>query len=188
MCAGGDNRTPILLRRRATFWPHIAGEIGDELQRPGEETRQLRSFTEGRNAPRRHAAGLGTAGATTRPAAIRLNYGIQRSERGGAATRAVAALPALVGSWREVGGGLQLSTSQAFRLNRTALEMPELQRRSPLGRDARVVNMTELGKALTQLNDPPVKAMVVYNSNPASIAPNQNLVFDMTLLKVQRAQ
>ena len=114
--------------------------------------------------------------ATTRPAAIRLNYGIQRSERGGSATRAIAALPALIGSWQEVGGGLQLSTSQAFRLNKTALEMPELQRKSPLGRDARIVNMAELGKALTQLSDPPVKAMVVYNSNPAAIAPNQNLV------------
>jgi len=114
--------------------------------------------------------------ATTRPAAIRLGYGIQRSDRGGAATRAITALPALVGSWREVGGGLQLSTSQAFRLNRTGLEMPELQRRSPLGRAARIVNMTELGKALTQLKDPPVRAMVVYNSNPAAIAPNQNLV------------
>ena len=114
--------------------------------------------------------------ATTRPAAIRLNYGIQRSDRGGAATRAIAALPALVGSWREVGGGLQLSTSQAFQVNRAGLEMPELQRKSPLGREARIVNMSELGKALTQLDGPPVKAMVVYNSNPASIAPNQNLV------------
>src|ERR1700728_82321 len=114
--------------------------------------------------------------ATTRPAVIRLNYGIQRSERGGAATRAIAALPALVGSWREVGGGLQLSTSQAFQVNRASLEMPELQRRSPLGREARIVNMAELGKALTQLNTPAVMAMVVYNSNPASIAPNQNLV------------
>lgn len=114
--------------------------------------------------------------ARTRPAAIRLNYGIQRSERGGAATRAIASLPALIGSWREIGGGLQLSTSQAFQLNKAGLEMPELQRRSPLGREARIVNMSELGKALTQLNDPPVKAMVVYNSNPASIAPNQNLV------------
>ncbi|HEV8042989.1 MAG TPA: molybdopterin oxidoreductase family protein [Bryobacteraceae bacterium] len=114
--------------------------------------------------------------ATTRPAVIRLNYGTQRSERGGTAVRAIAALPALTGSWREVGGGLQLSTSQAFRLNKQALEMPELQWRSPLGREARVVNMSELGKALTSLDDPPVKAMIVYNSNPASIAPNQNLV------------
>ncbi len=126
--------------------------------------------------PREDVVSLAREYATTRPAAIRLNYGIQRSERGGAATRAVAALPALIGSWREVGGGLQLSTSQAFRFNRPALEMPELQRRSPLGRDARIVNMTELGIALTQLDAPPVKAMVVYNSNPASIAPNQNLV------------
>jgi anaerobic selenocysteine-containing dehydrogenase len=54
--------------------------------------------------------------------------------------------------------------------------MPELQFNSPLGREARMVNMSELGKALTQLDDPPVKAMVVYNSNPAAIAPNQNLV------------
>jgi anaerobic selenocysteine-containing dehydrogenase len=114
--------------------------------------------------------------AMTRPAVIRLNYGVQRSERGGAAVRAIAALPALTGSWREAGGGLQLSTSQAFHFNRPALEMPELQRRSSLGRDARIVNMSELGKALTELDAPPVKAIVVYNSNPAAIAPNQNLV------------
>ncbi len=114
--------------------------------------------------------------ATTRPAAIRLNYGIQRSEQGGAAVRAIAALPALTGSWREVGGGLQLSTSQAFEFDRRALEMPELQMRSPLGRKARIVNMTELGAALDSLDAPPVKAMVVYNSNPAAIAPNQNRV------------
>ncbi len=114
--------------------------------------------------------------ATTRPAAIRLNYGVQRSERGSAAVRAITALPALTGSWREVGGGLQLSTAQSFHFNREALEMPELQKKSALGCEARIVNMTELGKALTELDDPPVKAMIVYNSNPAAIAPNQNLV------------
>jgi anaerobic selenocysteine-containing dehydrogenase len=114
--------------------------------------------------------------ATMRPSAIRLNYGVQRSEHGGAAVRAITALPALTGSWREVGGGLQLSISHAFQLNRVGLEMPELQLRSPLRREARLVNMAELGKALTGLDTPPVKAMVVYNSNPAAIAPNQNLV------------
>ncbi|HSR05962.1 MAG TPA: molybdopterin-dependent oxidoreductase, partial [Bryobacteraceae bacterium] len=106
--------------------------------------------------------------ATARPAAIRLNYGVQRSQRGGAAVRAITALPALTGSWKEVGGGLQLSTSHAFHFNTAALEMPELQPNA-----TRIVNMSELGKALTELNDPPVKAMVVYNSNPATIAPNQ---------------
>ena len=114
--------------------------------------------------------------ATVRPAAIRLNYGVQRSERGGAAVRAIAALPAITGSWRETGGGLQLSTSQAFQFDRRGLEMPELQFRSALGREARLVNMSELGQALTGLDEPPVKAVVVYNSNPAAIAPNQNLV------------
>jgi anaerobic selenocysteine-containing dehydrogenase len=114
--------------------------------------------------------------ATTRPAAIRLNYGVQRSERGGNAMRAIAALPALTGSWKEPGGGLQLSTSQAFHFDRAALELPRLQLKSAIAREARIVNMSELGKALTSLDNPPVKAMVVYNSNPAAIAPNQNLV------------
>jgi len=113
--------------------------------------------------------------ATIRPAAIRLNLGVQRSERGGSAVRAIAALPALTGSWREVGGGLQLSVSQAFQFNRAGVEMRELQHIA-LGGDARIVNMVELGHALTELNDPPVKAIVVYNSNPGAIAPNHNRV------------
>ena len=110
--------------------------------------------------------------ATTRPAVIRLNYGVQRSERGGAAVRAILALPALTGSWKEVGGGAQLSTSGGYPFDRAALEMPELQGPVP----KRLINMTELGKTLTELQDPPVKAMVVYNSNPVAIAPHQNLV------------
>ena len=114
--------------------------------------------------------------ATTRPATIRVNCGVQRSDQGGAAVRAITSLPALVGSWCEPGGGLQFSTSQAFQFNRAGLEMPELQQRSTLGREARIVNMSLLGKALTELNAPPVKAMVVYNSNPAAVAPDQNVV------------
>jgi anaerobic selenocysteine-containing dehydrogenase len=113
--------------------------------------------------------------ATTRPAAIRLNYGVQRSERGAMAVRTIALLPALTGSWRDAGGGLQLSTSQAFALNREGLERPDLQHIA-LGRAARVVNMSQLGGALTALDNPPVKALVVYNSNPAAIAPDQNAV------------
>jgi len=74
------------------------------------------------------------------------------------------------------GGGLQLTTSGAFELNTQALERPDLQRASTLGRQARLVNMSRLGQALLQLNQPPVKALVVYNSNPAAIAPNQTKV------------
>jgi len=113
--------------------------------------------------------------ATTCPAAIRLNYGVQRSDRGAMAMRTIALLPALTGSWKEVGGGLQTSTSQAFHFNRAGLERADLQWRV-LGREARIVNMSLLGEALNEVRDPPVKALVVYNSNPAAIAPNQNAV------------
>ncbi len=113
---------------------------------------------------------------TMKPAAIRLNYGVQRSERGALAVRTIALLPVVTGAWRQPGGGLQLTTSGAFQLNRAGLERPDLQFKSPLGREARTVNMAELGKALLDLDDPPVKALVVYNSNPAAVAPNQNRV------------
>ena len=108
--------------------------------------------------------------AATRPAVIRLNYGVQRSQRGGRAVRAISLLPALVGAWEERGGGLQLTTSGAFQINRNALERPDL------GPPARTVNMTLLGRALTELGNPPVRALIVYNSNPAAIAPNQAAV------------
>jgi anaerobic selenocysteine-containing dehydrogenase len=114
--------------------------------------------------------------ATTRPAAIRLNYGVQRSERGGLAVHTISLLPALIGSWKEVGGGLQLSTSQAHRVNREGLERADLQQVSPLGRPGRLLNMTQLGTVLEQTSAPPVHAMVVYNSNPAAIVPDQNAV------------
>ncbi len=113
--------------------------------------------------------------AGTRPAVIRLNYGVQRSERGAAAFRTIALLPALTGSWKDAGGGLQASTSQAFYVNRAGLERADLQQLS-LGREARIVNMSQLGQALTTLDHPPVKAMVVYNSNPGAVAPNQTAV------------
>lgn len=114
--------------------------------------------------------------ATIQPTAIRLNYGVQRSDRGGAAVRAIAALPVLTGAWRHAGGGLQLTTSGAFEFNTDALERPDLQYLSPLGREARLVNMSRLGHALLELAEPQVRALIVYNSNPAAIAPNQTKV------------
>jgi anaerobic selenocysteine-containing dehydrogenase len=112
--------------------------------------------------------------ATLKPAAIRVNYGVQRSQNGGMAVRAITMLPCITGSWRQAGGGIQLSTSGGFWLDDEANERPDLMLNSPLGRTARVVNMSELGKALTHLDHPPVKAVFVYNSNPAAIAPNHN--------------
>jgi anaerobic selenocysteine-containing dehydrogenase len=89
--------------------------------------------------------------ATTRPAALRLNYGVQRAEFGGATVRAIAMLPALTGAWKHRGGGAVLSTSGAFSWNEQGLRRPDLQLASPLGREARLVNMSALGQALTEL-------------------------------------
>ena len=126
--------------------------------------------------------------ATTRPAALRLNYGVQRCENGGEAVRAIAMLPALTGAWKTRGGGGVLSTSGAFAWDKDALQRPDLALASPLGRLARVVNMSELGRALTELgtqdqksdqahrDGPAVRALFVYNSNPGAVAPNQNAV------------
>src|SRR6266700_1509238 len=111
--------------------------------------------------------------ATVRPAVIRMNYGIQRSQNGGMASRTVAMLLCITGSWKEIGGGFQLSTSGGFGLNNTVLERASLMEKS-LGRAARTINMVELGKALNEVTDPPVKALFVYNSNPAAVCPNHN--------------
>lgn len=121
--------------------------------------------------------------ATAKPAVIRMNYGIQRSENGGTAARAVAMLPLLTGAWLHRGGGLVLSDSGAYGFNGAALEMPELMESSPLGRPSRIINMNQLGYALTELgrdgkDEPAVHALFVYNSNPAAVAPNQNAVLE----------
>jgi molybdopterin guanine dinucleotide-containing S/N-oxide reductase-like protein len=123
--------------------------------------------------------------ATTRPAALRLNYGVQRGEFGGTAVRAIAMLPALTGAWEHRGGGGSLSTSGAFKWDEKTVRRPDLALASPLGREARWVNMSTLGYALTELgrnpvtkhqDGPAVFALFVYNSNPGAVAPNQNAV------------
>jgi anaerobic selenocysteine-containing dehydrogenase len=113
--------------------------------------------------------------ATIRPSVIRLNYGVQRSEGGGMATRSIAMLPCLIGSWKEVGGGLQMSLSGAGDLNTRALKRSDLMDAS-LGREARTLNMVELGKILNSVSDPPVQGLLVYSSNPAAVCPNHDEV------------
>ncbi|HEX2208740.1 MAG TPA: molybdopterin-dependent oxidoreductase, partial [Longimicrobium sp.] len=108
--------------------------------------------------------------AAARPSFIRLNYGLQRHHGGGMAVRVISILPAVTGAWRERGGGATLSTSGAFKLNTGALQKPEW-----IPPATRTINMIRLGEALTQpdagVGGPPVKALVVYNSNPAAVAP-----------------
>src|SRR5437899_3373417 len=107
---------------------------------------------------------------TMRPTFIRVNYGLQRHAGGGSAVRAIAILPAITGAWDDVGGGCQLSSSGTFGINFKRMERRDTPWRS------RTINMSRLGEALTKTNDPPVKAMIVYNSNPASIAPDRQTV------------
>lgn len=110
--------------------------------------------------------------ATTRPAVIRINYGLQRHAGGGMAVRTLACLPAVVGAWRDTAGGIQLSTGGTFPMNFQALQLPDLM---PDPRP-RTINMSALGRALVETNDPPVRALYVYNSNPAAVAPDQSQV------------
>jgi anaerobic selenocysteine-containing dehydrogenase len=88
------------------------------------------------------------------------------------AVRAIACLPALTGSWRDTGGGVLLSTSGIFAFDGRALERPDVTRGNP-----RTINMSRIGEALTEAR-PPVRAVYVYNSNPAAIAPDQSKVLE----------
>jgi anaerobic selenocysteine-containing dehydrogenase len=115
---------------------------------------------------------LGREYATTRPAFIRIGNGLQHHDNGGMAVRTIACLPALVGAWRDVGGGAVKSNGGYAAMNDAALMRPDLLS----GRLPRTINMNQLGHALTELDDPPVAAMIVYNSNPAVIAPDQTRV------------
>jgi anaerobic selenocysteine-containing dehydrogenase len=106
---------------------------------------------------------------TVKPALIRLNYGMQRHRGGGMAVRTVCCLPAVIGAWRHVGGGALLSTSKLYQFDTAMLQRPDL---TPPG--TRTVNMTQLAEALLgELPGPPVRAMYVYNANPAAVCPDQ---------------
>src|SRR5512143_2472881 len=141
------------LRERAREWPPSRAAAATGLT-----AEQIESFA------REYA--------TTRPSAIRLNYGMNRHAGGGMAVRTVTCLPAVVGAWRDPGGGALLSTSGTFPVDSDALERPDL---VPPG--TRTINMVQLGRALTDpALDPPVKALFVYNSNPAAVAPEQEAV------------
>ena len=141
-------------------------------ERAAEWTAERTSFVTG--LPAETIVSLGERYGRARAAFIRVNYGLQRHGGGGMAVRSIACLPAITGHWRLAGGGVQMSTSANFAFDRAALERPEL------GPPARTINMIRLGEALTRddagVGGPPVKALVVYNSNPAAVAPERNVV------------
>ncbi|WP_395457776.1 molybdopterin-dependent oxidoreductase [Acidovorax delafieldii] len=145
------------LRERALQWPpERAAEV---CGIPVEQIRQL-------------AQDYGT----TKPAAIRLNYGMQRVRGGGNAVRAVACLPALTGAWRHRAGGVLLSSSGQFPAQRAVLQRPDLMP----AQIPRTINMSTIGDDLLREASPAfgpkVEAVVVYNSNPVAVAPDSSKV------------
>jgi anaerobic selenocysteine-containing dehydrogenase len=145
------------LRERALRWtPERAAAVC------GLEAQQIRSL----------ARDYGT----TRPAAIRLNYGMQRVRGGGNAVRAVACLPALTGAWRDRAGGVLLSSGGFYPVDRAALQRPDLL----AGRQPRTINMVQIGDDLLRPASagfgPAIEAVVVYNSNPVAVAPESGRV------------
>ncbi|MBI1848506.1 MAG: molybdopterin oxidoreductase family protein [Candidatus Rokubacteria bacterium] len=104
---------------------------------------------------------------------IRIGIGLSRHDNGGMTCRTLACLPALTGAYADPHGGALLSTGGAFGLGFAALERPDLM---PMPAP-RIVNMIQLGRALTDpAMAPPVKGLYVYNSNPAAVCPDQNVV------------
>jgi anaerobic selenocysteine-containing dehydrogenase len=153
------------IERHVEGWPALRERA---LQWPPERTADVCGLTPDEVRQLAHDYG------TTAPAAIRLNYGMQRVHGGGNAVRLIALLPCLTGAWRHAAGGLLLSASGWAKQvkNPEALERPDLL----AGRTPRTLNMTTLGADLCHAGSPEfgpkVEALIVYNSNPAAIAPD----------------
>ena len=99
---------------------------------------------------------------------MRCGWGLERNRNGGNAAMAVLALPAVGGKFGVRGGGYSMSNSASWNIDRTWIGAPEP--------DTRVVNMNQLGRALTEYTDPPVNVLFVYNCNPAATVPDQRRI------------
>ena len=149
------------LRLRALEWPpERAAEVC------GIPTSQITDL----------ARDYGNAMRQGEPAAIRLNYGMQRVRGGANAVRAIACLPALIGAWKHRAGGLLLSSSNTHVFDRSALHRPDLRPITP----CRTINMSTIGddllKPASSDYGPAIEALIVYNSNPLAVAPDSSKV------------
>ncbi len=109
------------------------------------------------------------------PSVIRIGVAVERHAGGGQTVRALSCLPALVGAWRKPGGGILQLPLWAFPVNWGAFMHPEM-----LTPGTRVVNQFLLGAALTGdlPPGPPIKALMVYNSNPVVVCPDQDRLIE----------
>jgi anaerobic selenocysteine-containing dehydrogenase len=117
---------------------------------------------------------LARAYATTRPACIRTLVGMEHRQHGAMTFRTIGCLSALIGAWKEMGGGHLHMTAA---LHMTALNVPAVRRPDLEDTSIRSINMVRIGQALNDVSlAPPIRALIVFNSNPAAIAPNQALI------------
>ncbi len=145
--------------------------IGFEHLLPRLDTYPPRRVAEITGLSERQIEDLAIRYGTARASYIRTGWGPSRQLRGGMAMRTIALLPALVGAIHKRGAGITWSTSPAFAFNMEAV------RQEGMGpRPGRTINMVQLGSALTAVSDPPVKALHVYHSNPAVVAPDSTRV------------
>ncbi|GAA5122497.1 molybdopterin-dependent oxidoreductase [Haloechinothrix salitolerans] len=109
--------------------------------------------------------------AGAQPSVIRIGVAVERHAGGGQTVRALSCLPGLVGAWRKPGGGILQLPLWAFPVNWGAMMRPDM-----LTPGKRVVNQFLLGEALTgeMELDPPINALMVYNSNPVVVCPDQD--------------
>tara|TARA_Y100001934_G_scaffold268005_1_gene349403 strand:+ start:9348 stop:11390 length:2043 start_codon:yes stop_codon:yes gene_type:complete len=114
---------------------------------------------------------LGREYATTQPSVIRVGVAVERHKSGGQTVRALASLPALVGAWRHVGGGVLQSAARSLPSRGDQISRPDFIRPG-----TRVINQIEMGAALTGELDPPIKALFVYNCNPMVTVPDQQAI------------
>tara|TARA_A100001037_G_C15142571_1_gene634581 strand:+ start:1664 stop:3706 length:2043 start_codon:yes stop_codon:yes gene_type:complete len=114
---------------------------------------------------------LGREYATTQPSVIRVGVAVERHKSGGQTVRALASLPALVGAWRHVGGGVLQSAARSLPSRGDQISRPDFIRPG-----TRVINQIEMGAALTGELDPPIKALFVYNCNPMVTVPDQKAI------------
>jgi len=111
--------------------------------------------------------------ASSSPAVIRVGWGIERNRNGGQALAAVMAMPALLGNFGVRGGGYTLSNSGAAKLDQARLFGAD----SPPARwTTRELNMSQLGRLLTDRLDPPIQSLFIYDCNPVATAPDQNAI------------
>ena len=112
----------------------------------------------------------------TRRTYFRLGYGFTRSRNGAVSMHAALSLPAVLGSWQHEGGGAFHSNSDIFGLSTGLIKGASL-----IDPSVRVLDQSQIGRVLTGdaealRNGPPVTAMIIQNTNPVNIAPEQRLV------------